>query len=187
MVAPARASRVGDFKLWGLALKTAEHLLIELNKWVLILLLAAMSMIVFANVTLRYSTNYSIVWAEEVARYLMIWMTFLGAGLVMRFGGHVAITNLQDILPERAQRILRLLIAILLFGFFAVMMWIGYGYMSRMGRQMTPATRLPFSYIYAAMPIGFALLTLHFMMIVRKYILFGKTDDSDDQQTAVTG
>lgn len=157
-------------------MKTFDHILVSLNKWIVVLLLAAMSVIVFTNVALRYTTNYSITWAEEVARYLMIWMTFLGAGLVLRFGGHVAITNLHDLLSARGQQLIRLVIAVILFAFFAVMMWVGYEYMSRMGRQMTPATRISFSYIYAAMPIGFALLVLHFAMTVRAFVNGEATD-----------
>lgn len=158
-------------------MKTFDHILVSLNKWVVVLLLAVMSVIVFTNVALRYTTNYSITWAEEVARYLMIWMTFLGAGLVLRFGGHVAITNLHDLLSARGRQLIRILIAVILFAFFAVMMWVGYEYMSRMGRQMTPATRISFSYIYAAMPIGFALLILHFAMTVRAFVNGEATDD----------
>ncbi len=51
------------------------------------------------------------------------------------------------------------------------MMWIGYEYMTRMGRQLTPATRIPFSYIYAAMPIGFVLMIVHLLLIARSYVL----------------
>ena len=150
---------------------TFERIFVAINKWVVVLLLAAMSSIVFANVSLRYLSNFSITWAEEVARYLMIWMTFLGAGLSLRIGGDVAITNLHDFLGTRPQRALRAFIGLLLICFFVAMMWIGYEYMNRMGRQLTPATRIPFSYIYAAMPIGFALMIAHFLLIARSYIL----------------
>ena len=61
---------------------------VAFNKWLLILILATMSVIIFANVGLRYLTSQSIEWAEEVARHMMIWVTFLGSGLVLRFGGH---------------------------------------------------------------------------------------------------
>lgn len=152
-------------------MRTFERMFVALNKWVVVLLLAAMSTIVFANVSLRYLSNFSITWAEEVARYLMIWMTFLGAGLSLRIGGHVAITNLHDFLGIRLQRALRALIGLLLICFFVAMMWIGYEYMTRMGRQLTPATRIPFSYIYAAMPIGFVLMIVHLLLIARSYIL----------------
>lgn len=152
-------------------MRTFERMFVALNKWVVVLLLAAMSTIVFANVSLRYLSNFSITWAEEVARYLMIWMTFLGAGLSLRIGGHVAITNLHDFLGIRLQRALRALIGLLLICFFVAMMWIGYEYMMRMGRQLTPATRIPFSYIYAAMPIGFVLMIVHLLLIARSYVL----------------
>lgn len=152
-------------------MKTFERLFVEANKWALILILGAMSILVFANVSLRYLTNFSITWSEEVARYLMIWMTFIGAGLVLRFGGHVAITNAQDAMPTPVQRILRIAIAILLFAFFAVMLWMGYEYMGRTQAQLTPATRISFSYVYAAMPIGFILLIVHLSLILKGYVL----------------
>src|SRR5690606_15380033 len=141
-----------------------------------------MSCIVFANVTLRYTTNYSIYWAEEVARYMMIWLTFLGAGLTLRFGGHVAITNLMDVMPTGWQRLLRAFIVIALLGFFAVMIWVGYNYAMRMRFQMTPATRIPFSYVYAAIPIGFSLLVIHLLLVVRSYVR-----DNRFEETAEAG
>ncbi len=168
-------------------MQTFERIFVALNKWVVVLLLAAMSVIVFANVSLRYLSNFSITWAEEVARYLMIWMTFLGAGLALRIGGHVAITNLHDLLGTRAQRALRALVGLLLLCFFVAMMWIGYDYMTRMGRQLTPATRIPFSYIYAAMPIGFALMIVHFLLIARSYVLGEELADESVQREAAAG
>lgn len=157
-----------------------ETLFVELNKWVLILLLAAMSIIVFANVTLRYTTNFSIIWAEEVARYMMIWMTFLGAGLVLRAGGHVAITSLTELLGDRLRMALRVLVALILVAFFVAMIWYGYDYMTRMGRQLTPATRIRFWYVYLAMPLGFGLLLVHFLLVVKNFILGIEPDAGPD-------
>ena len=49
---------------------------------------------------MRYLTSDSLEWAEEVSRHMMIWLTFLGAGPVLRYGGHIAVENLQDALPR---------------------------------------------------------------------------------------
>jgi TRAP-type C4-dicarboxylate transport system permease small subunit len=161
--------------------KTFERGFVEANKWALVVMLAAMSVIVFTNVSLRYLTNFSITWSEEVARYLMIWMTFVGAGLVLRFGGHVAIANFQEMTATPVQRATRLAIALLLLVFFAIMVWMGYEYMSRMQFQLTPATRIPFSYIYAAMPIGFMLLIIHLLLIVRGYVVENRFEALDPE------
>ena len=59
-----------------------------LNRVLLMALLALMSVLVFANVVLRYTTGDSIVWAEELSRYLMIWLTF-SAPPGASFRGHL--------------------------------------------------------------------------------------------------
>ncbi|MHA7883441.1 TRAP transporter small permease [Nitratireductor rhodophyticola] len=152
-------------------MKTFERYFVALNKWALVLLLGAMAVIVFANVSLRYLTNFSITWSEEVARYLMIWMTFIGAGLALRTGGHVAVGNFQEMLGPNGQRAIRVLILCLLLAFFSIMIWMGLNYMDRARFQLTPATRVSFSYIYAAMPIGFGLLIVHLLLVARSFVM----------------
>lgn len=152
-------------------MKIFERYFLSANRWVLIVLLAAMACIIFTNVALRYLTNNSIEWAEEVSRHMMIWLTFLGAGPVLRYGGHIAVENLQDSLPNGMAMAVRVFIAALLFGFFGFMIWYGWLYVDRTMFQLTAATQVPFAYIYAAMPVGGILLIIHWGLIVRSYVL----------------
>ncbi len=147
-----------------------ERGLIACNRWALIVLLGSMALIIFANVALRYLTDQSIEWAEEVARHQMIWLTFLGAGPVLRYGGHIAVDNLQDGLPRALAVALRALIALLLLGFFGFMVWYGVLYVQRAQFQTTAATQISFAWVYAAMPIGGLLLIAHWLLIVRGYL-----------------
>ena len=147
-----------------------ERGLMAANRWALIALLAAMTVIIFTNVALRYLTHESIEWAEEVARHLMIWLTFVGAGPVLRYGGHIAIDNLQDALPRSLGVALRVVVALLLSGFFGFMVWYGVLYMQRTQFQTTAATQISFAYIYAAMPVGGMLLLAHWLLIVRGFV-----------------
>lgn len=163
-----------------------ERVFLAANRLLLIALLAAMSVIVFANVCLRYLTTESIVWGEEVARHMMIWLTFVGAGLVLRHGGHVAIDNLQDAIPRSAARLIRALITIALVAFAGAMIWYGHIYVERTMFQTTSATQIPFGYIYLAMPIGFGLIVVHMLLIARSFILDRrfKAGDGFDASTA---
>ena len=147
-----------------------ERGLIAVNRWALIGLLGAMTVIIFTNVALRYLTDQSIEWAEEVARHMMIWLTFLGAGPVLRYGGHIAVDNLQDNVPPRVAVALRVLIALLMTGFFVFMVWWGILYMQRAQFQTTAATQISFAWIYAAMPVGGVLLLMHWFLILRGYV-----------------
>ncbi|PQA84362.1 C4-dicarboxylate ABC transporter permease [Limnohabitans sp. TS-CS-82] len=152
-------------------MKTFERYFVATNRWMLIIMLAVMSVIIFANVVLRYSTNVSIEWAEEVARHLMIWLTFIGCGPVLRYGGHIAVENLQDSLPRPMAIALRAFIAVLLAALFVFLTWYGIDYMDRTQYQQTPATQISFAYIYAALPIGAAMTLIHWLLIVRDYVL----------------
>lgn len=165
-------------------MKKLEHLFVALNGWALIAMLSAMTLIVGGNISLRYLTGHSLPWADEAARYLMIWMTFSGAGLVLRTGGHVAITNLQDALPQMGQKILRALLVLGLLIFFGFMVWVGMQYAQRMQYQVTPALRLPFKYIYAAMPVGFGLMILHLLLIAHPFITAGAYKHLEDNEAA---
>ena len=164
-----------------------ESIFLAVNRWMLILMLAAMSCIIMANVALRHITGDSLIWAEEVARHLMVWVTFIGAGLVLRFGGHVAIDNLHAILPLRIARALRFAIVLSLLLFFGVMIWQSVVYIQAMSFQTTPATGIPFMYVYMGMLIGFVLLAIHLLLIARDYVMHMRFRQSGDVHAETMG
>src|SRR5215510_14253038 len=137
-----------------------DRTLLAANRWAVIAILAAMASMVFANIALRFATDASILWVEEVSRYLMIWLTFLGGGRELRYGGHVGIDTLQEAVPRRAVAI-RAAIAVLLAGFFVFMVAIGVRYAWLAWSQTTPVLGIPVGAVYLAIPIGFALLIAH--------------------------
>lgn len=154
-------------------LPTFDRVLLRLNRWAVIAMLAAMAAMVFANVALRFLTDHSILWVEEVSRYLMIWLTFLGAGLVLRYGGHVGIDTLQGLLPRHAAWI-RAAIFVLLLAFFATMLWLGVRYATFTWEQTTPVMQIPVGAVYLALPIGFALLIVHLLLMAAPYLRHGR-------------
>lgn len=148
---------------------TFDRLFLRANRLVVIALLAAMAVMVFANVALRFTTDRSILWVEEASRYVMIWLTFLGAGLVLRYGGHIGIETLHERLPRHAP-LLRALIVALLLGFFSFMVWIGLRYAFLTWGQTTPVLEIPIGAVYLAMPIGFALMIVHLLLMAGPYV-----------------
>jgi TRAP-type C4-dicarboxylate transport system permease small subunit len=154
-------------------LSTFDRALIRCNRWAVIAILAAMAVMVFANVALRFLTDHSIVWVEEVSRYLMIWLTFLGAGLVLRYGGHIGIDTLQSAFPRHGFAI-RVAIYALLLAFFGTMLWLGSRYAILAWAQTTPVMQIPIGVVYLAIPIGFGLLMLHLVLMMVPYLRQGQ-------------
>jgi TRAP-type C4-dicarboxylate transport system permease small subunit len=150
-------------------LATFDRRLLAANRWVVIALLAAMAVMVFANVALRFLTDRSILWAEEASRYAMVWLTFAGAGLVLRYGGHVGIDTLQQAAPRFAPAI-RTAIFALLAGLCCVMIVVGIRYSHLTWAQTTPVMEVPIGAVYLAMPAGFALMLVHLALMARGYV-----------------
>lgn len=146
-----------------------DRALLVANRWTVIAMLAGMAAIVFANVALRFTTGVSILWVEEVSRYLMIWLSFLGAGMVLRYGGHVGIDTLQEALPRRAVAIRGAIVA-LLAAFFVFMAAVGARYAWLAWGQTTPVLGIPVGAVYLAIPIGFALLLAHLLLMAQGYV-----------------
>ena len=150
-------------------LQTFDRLLLAVNRWLVIALLAAMATMVFANVLLRFLTDHSILWVEEASRYAMVWLTFIGAGPVLRYGGHIGIDTLQQALP-RAAAALRAGVFALLALFSGVMVVVGIRYAMLTWAQTTPVMEIPVGAVYLAMPVGFALLLVHLAVMFRGYV-----------------
>lgn len=152
------------------ALAAAEDWLVRANRWVLVATMAAMAVLVFANVVSRYLLNYSIIWVEELTRYMMVWVGFLGSGLVLRIGAHIAVEAFQELLPPRAAQVLRAGILLLLAATFAAMTWLGVRYALFAWDQETPVLNWSTGAIYLAIPIGSALMLAHLAFIARGYV-----------------
>jgi TRAP-type transport system small permease protein len=152
-------------------LGSAEAWFVAANRWALILLLAAMAVLVFANVISRYLLNFSWIWIEELTRYMMVWVGFLGSGLVLRLGAHIGVDILQEALPRRAAQALRALIVLTLGATFAAMTWLGVRYAQFAWEQETPAMNWSTGAIYLAIPIGSALMLVHLLLIARGYVV----------------
>ena len=81
--------------------------LIKITEKILIVMLGIMVTLVFGNVVLRYGFNSGIVFSEEVSRFIFVWLTLIGALLVMKDHGHLGMSSVVAILGERGQRICR--------------------------------------------------------------------------------
>jgi len=100
-------------------------------------------------------------WSEELARYLLVWLTFIGAGCVHKRAGHISITILQDLVTKKARNVLLLCAHLLCITVFLAAIYYGFSYMKIMGSQLSAAMRIPMRYMYSAIPLGCFVLMLH--------------------------
>ena len=79
--------------------------LVRLMSFVMVVFLAAMVVMVFGNVVLRYAFNSGITVSEELSRWLFVWMTFLGSLVALRTHHHLGTDTLVSRLPVTGKKI----------------------------------------------------------------------------------
>jgi len=150
-------------------LAAAEAWFVRLNQWLIIALMGVMATLVFANVVSRYVFNYSIIWVEELTQYQMIWIVYLGAGLALREGRHVAVDLVQDMLPCALRRAMRIAIGVAMLLFLLTLMVLGLQITAFTWIQETPVLGIPTGLAYLGVPIGAAVCALHLAFVFRAF------------------
>jgi len=156
-----------------------DKALVATNRWVLIGLVAVMSVLVIVNVISRYVFSHSFPWVEEATRYMMIWAAFLGAGPALRVGGHIAIDTLVQALPRAAAGVLRTVIVALISAILLVLIWLGVEYVEFAWYQESPVLSWSLGKVYLALPVGLTLTLAHLAAIARRWILEGEYEQAD--------
>jgi TRAP-type C4-dicarboxylate transport system permease small subunit len=144
-----------------------EHLLDGLTVVALVVMVCAMSYQVFG----RYVLGHAPSWSEELARYLMVWMTMLGSAAVLRSSGHIAVTTVTDRLPPVALAVVLALRDAAMVATSGVLAWWGIQFARLNGAQQSAAMEIPMSVPYAALPVG-AMLIILLVLLTR---LSGRT------------
>ncbi|MBA3593308.1 MAG: TRAP transporter small permease [Pseudomonadota bacterium] len=90
---------------------------------IVVLALAAMCVMVFGNVVLRHFFDSGINTSEELSRFMFIWLTFLGAIVAMREGGHLGVDMVVRRLSGKTQFAAVLLAQLIVLLCCAVLLW----------------------------------------------------------------
>ncbi|QRF65192.1 TRAP transporter small permease [Ponticoccus alexandrii] len=123
------------------------------------LLFAVMLVAILGQVLMRYAFSAPLSWSEELARYTMVWLAMLASALCARKGQHLALIS-AEMLPPRLRLPLRLIGTVIACAILSVLFWHAWDLAERAIRQRTPGLGLSMSWIYAALPTGFALMIL---------------------------
>ncbi|HEV8310772.1 MAG TPA: TRAP transporter small permease [Methylomirabilota bacterium] len=124
------------------------------------LLLAVMTGAVFLQVILRYVFTYALDGLDEVPRYLFVWVVMIGAAAAMQRGEHTALEYFRDRLPPRGQALARAMTEAVGMLLFLSIIKTSFVLVPNAQLQTSAGLGLPLGYVYAAVPVGAALILL---------------------------
>lgn len=127
---------------------------------VCIVLASALFVIVVAAVVARYAFGQAVSWTEEVPRYLLIWVSFLGAAAGVARREHAGFDILFNALPPRVRRGLGAALGLLILGFGWIVFRYGLVFVREFGDDLMETIPFKNHWYYVAMPVSGALLML---------------------------
>jgi TRAP-type C4-dicarboxylate transport system permease small subunit len=156
-------------------MKTATRALVKLDdalvrgeSVLLVGLLTAMTIIVFLQVLYRYVLTQPLHWSEELARYLFVWISMIGASVGLQKRGHFGLEFFFQKLPDKGKKWGQFLIHLLMAALILVILAEGILLVQKTAAQESPAMGMSMGMAYASLPVGAALMAVHMLVIFLK-------------------
>ena len=128
---------------------------------------------VFYQFFTRYVLNDSAAWTEEIARYLLVATVFVGAAIGVSKNNHIQVDLLYRYLPPAAARALATLVDLLRVAFCGAMTVLTVQMMQKMGSYKMTIVDLPMNIVYGVCGLGFAMMTLRSLWVMRVHLRRG--------------
>ncbi len=148
------------------------------EKMLAVVLLAAIVILIFANVIMRYVMNASLTWGEELTLWLFVWFVWIGVSYAFHTGDHVRITVLRDLAGPRGSLIVDAIVALMVLVFLAVLTYecVKLIRMPFVASQSSVVLGLPIPMLYASAPVGAALSAIRVIQhLIRTLRLIAQT------------
>src|SRR5262245_24181533 len=133
--------------------------------WLAFVIFWSLAFIVFLQFFTRYVLNDSLSWTEEIARYGLMWVVFIGGAMVTRRNTHIAVELLSNVMgPGPLRATLLAFVDLVKLAFLGLLAWLSVTIIERMSIQRMTVFDLPMSYVYAGVGLCF------FLMLIRQAI-----------------
>jgi len=149
----------------------------RLDEWLIALLLAAMTLLTFVQVVLRYVFDSGFTWSLQLNTVMFAGMIFIGISYGVRVGAHIGVDAVVKMLPTKPRRIVSIVAVLLCLVYAGLVIYGSMIYVLKMKAVGIEMDDLPMKIwiARAILPIGFTLLALRFLPVLVNLIT-GKFD-----------
>ena len=137
---------------------TAKGILSRILEVIMVTILTIMVGLVFGNVVARYAFNSAITWAEEVARFLFVWLTFVGASFGLMKGLHLGMDMVVARFSPRTRSLIEVVNGFIILAFLGVWVVGGVHLIQANLDYMSPATGFSMGLVYLIGPLAAVLM-----------------------------
>ncbi len=126
--------------------------------------LSVMCVVLAVQVFCRYVLNYPLVWSEEMARYIFVWVTFVGASFGLRHGSHISMEFFVDKMPRAVQKALGIALNVVAFCALAYLVPVGVLFTLDQVPIASSAMQISMGLVVSAVPVGCVLMCIRLVL-----------------------
>jgi TRAP-type C4-dicarboxylate transport system permease small subunit len=128
---------------------------------VIVVMLFCMFIVVLIQVFTRFVLNNPLSWTEEIARYLMVWMGFLGTAVGLKYGLHMSLDIITNKTTGNFKLILHLVGNLLTLIIGLLFLIYGYRLMLQGRNRLSMALQFKMEYVFLAFPVSGVLIIVN--------------------------
>lgn len=159
------------------SIQKVDKCLSMIENAVIILGLSAMFLILLAQVIMRYVFSRPLTWSEEAARFIFVYVSFIGISYAHRQKGHIRMEVVVNLFPQAVRRGLEVLINLGTIALFCYMIPFSFRFIGIQAGVKATATHIPMSIVYTALPLGMALSCVR-LLISSLRIVWGEEENA---------
>jgi TRAP-type C4-dicarboxylate transport system permease small subunit len=152
----------GEFEVHDHAVDLSVY---RFEDWLSFAFFWVLALVIFYQFFTRYALNDSASWTEEIARYLLICVTWIGAAIATRKNNHVQVDFFYRLLPAPLMRVMSTLVDLVRIAFLGYACVLTVELMRKIGGQPMAIIDWPIGLVYSVVLFGFALMTFRAVQV----------------------
>ena len=140
-------------------MKKAYAKFCQLEQWLAMVLLAGITVLVFAAALMR-TIGYPLNWAQDAALIMFAWLSFIGGDIALHSTGLIGIDLIVRHLPKAVQKGIDIVFKVVMLAFLAVLVVNGYNYVMTGYKRLITTLNVSYAFVTASVPVGSLLMII---------------------------
>jgi TRAP-type C4-dicarboxylate transport system permease small subunit len=145
-------------------LKKIGSVLAKVEECVLMVCFSTIAVALLMQIIFRYALNSPLIWTEELSRYLLVWITFLGINYALRRNKHIRMEYFFNMMPNMVQRLVVIATQIMILYFMVCLYGPTLSFVKMQMNIASSAMQMNMGLVYLSLPIGFFISSLSLLL-----------------------
>ena len=146
-------------------LKKIDRVVCKAEAGTACVLLVVIVLVGAAQIFFRYVLRSSLIWSEELMRYLFVWLSFITASIAVREHKHISVDFVTTYMPAKVNRVFYVISRLLMLAYFYFMIPAGIELCIKTAHAKSTILPITWNYVYAALPVGMILMLISMISV----------------------